>query len=104
MNVGPAHFAVLSALLFAIGLAGVTVHRNTIASVACLSVLFSGPLVAAVGFAETGDGSVPRLGDALGLFMVAALCAELLVGAAVAVLLWRRVDTADVEELVELDV
>lgn len=104
MNVGPAHFAVLSAVLFAIGLAGISIHRNTFASVACLSVLFSAPLVAAVGFAETGDGSVPRLGDALGLFIVAALCAELLVGGAVAALLWRRVETADTEELIELDV
>lgn len=103
MSVGPAHYAVLSAVLFAIGLCGVTVHRNVLAALASLSVLFSAPIIAAVGFAETGDGSMPRLGDALALFTLAALCAELIVGAAIAALLWRRSDTADMDELVELD-
>lgn len=103
MSVGPAHFAVLSAILFAIGLFGVTAHRNTIAALASLSVLFSAPVIAAAGFAETGDGAMPRLGDALALFTLAALCAELVIGGAVAALLWRRADTADIDELVELD-
>jgi NADH-quinone oxidoreductase subunit K len=103
MNVGPAHYAVLSAILFAIGLCGLTTHRNAVAGLASLSVLFSAPVVAAVGFAETGDGSMPRLGGALALAAVGALCAELLVGGGVAALLWRRAETADVDELVELD-
>lgn len=103
MNVGPAHYAVLSAILFAVGLAGVTVRRSSVAALASLSVLFSAPVVAAVGFAESGDGSTPRLGDALALFTLAALCAELIIGGAIAALLWRRAETADVDELDELD-
>jgi NADH-quinone oxidoreductase subunit K len=103
MNVGPAHYAVLSAILFAIGLFGVAARRNAIAALASLSVLFSAPVVAAVGVAESGGGSIPRLGDAMALFTLAALCAELIVGGAVAALLWRRSDTADLDELVELD-
>lgn len=103
MNVGPAHYAALSAILFAIGLFGVTAHRNTVTALASLSILFSAPIVAAAGFAESGDGSLPRLGDAFALFVLAALCAELVVGAAVAALVWRRSDTADLDEMVELD-
>jgi NADH-quinone oxidoreductase subunit K len=103
VNVGPAHYAVLSAVLFAIGLFGVTVHRNAVAALASLSVLFSAPVIAAVGFAESGNGSSPRLGDAVALFTLAALCAELIVGGAVAALLWRRAETADLDELDELD-
>jgi NADH-quinone oxidoreductase subunit K len=103
VNVGPAHYAVLSAALFAIGLFGVTVHRNAVAALASLSVLFSAPVIAAVGFAESGNGSSPRLGDAVALFTLAALCAELIVGGAVAALLWRRAETADLDELDELD-
>lgn len=103
MNVGPAHYAALSAILFAIGLFGVTARRNALIALASLSVLFSAPVIAAVGFAESGDGSVPRLGDALALFALAALCAELIVGGAVAALLWRRAETADLDEMVELD-
>lgn len=103
MNVGPAHYAVLSAVLFAIGVFGVSTRRNTLASLASLSVLFSAPVVLAVGFSQSGDGSVPRLGDALALFTLAALCAELVVGGAVAALLWRRSDSADLDEMTELD-
>jgi NADH-quinone oxidoreductase subunit K len=103
MSVGPAHYAVLSAILFAIGLFGVTARRSTMAAVASLSVLFSAPVIAAVGFAESGDGSLPRLGDALALVTLAALCAQLLVGGAATALLWRRIGAADTDELVELD-
>lgn len=103
MSVGPAHYAALSAVLFAIGIFGVTARRNVLAALASLSVLFSAPVVLAAGVAESGRGSLPRLGDALALFMVAGLCAELIVGAAVAALLWRRADTADLDEMAELD-
>jgi NADH-quinone oxidoreductase subunit K len=94
---------VLSAILFALGLFGVTARRNAVAALASLSVLFSAPVVAAVGFAETGTGSLPRLGDALALFTLAALCAELVVGGAVAALVWRRSETADLDEMTEAD-
>jgi NADH-quinone oxidoreductase subunit K len=103
VNVGPAHYAALSAILFAIGLFGVASRRSTMAALASLSVLFSAPVVAAAGFAESGRGSLPRLGDALALFTLAALCAELVVGGAVAALLWRRSDTADLDEMTEVD-
>ena len=103
MNVGPAHYAALSAILFAIGLFGVASRRSTMAALASLSVLFSAPVVAAAGFAESGHGSLPRLGDSLALFTIAALCSELVVGGAVAALLWRRSDTADLDEMTEVD-
>jgi NADH-quinone oxidoreductase subunit K len=103
MNIGPAHYAALSAILFAIGIFGVSTRRNTVAALASLSILFSAPVIAAAGFAESGDGSLPRLGDAFALFTLAALCAELVVGGAVAALVWRRSDTADLDEMVELD-
>jgi len=103
VSVGPAHYAALSAVLFAIGLFGVTARRSTLSALASLSILFSAPVVAAVGFAERGDGPLPRLGDAFALFTVAALCAQLIVGAAVATLVWRRSDTADLDEMVEND-
>lgn len=99
MTVGPAHYAALSAVLFAIGLLGVAARRSAVNAVGALSVLFSAPVVAAAGFAEAGGGSMPRLGDALALVTLAALCAELVVGAAVLALVWRRSDSVDLDEL-----
>jgi NADH-quinone oxidoreductase subunit K len=103
VNVGPAHYAALSAVLFAVGLFGVTTRRNVVTALASLSIVFSAPVILAVGYAEAGDGSLPRLGDALALFTLAALCAELLIGGAVAALVWRRSDTADLHEMGELE-
>lgn len=103
MTVGPAHFAVLSALLFAIGLYGVTARRSAAAALASLSVMFSAPVIATVGFAEAGSGVTPHLGDVLALVTLATLCAQLVVGSAVVALLCRRLDTADLDETTELE-
>lgn len=102
MNVGPAHYLVLSGLLFAIGLAGIAVRRSILGSLASLSILFSAPVIGAAGVAESGGGTLPHTGDALALFIIVALCAQLVIGAAVAALVWRRAESADLDDLSEL--
>lgn len=103
MTPGPAQYAVLSALLFAIGLFGVVCRRNSIAAIASLSIVFSAPVVAAVGVAQSGNGTYPPLGTAVGLVVITALCAQLLVGGAIAALVWRRSGTADLDELADTE-
>ncbi len=103
MNVGPAHYLVLSALVFGIGLFGVLSRRSVIAGLASLSLLFGAPVIGAVGVAESGSGFVPATGDVFALLIIVALCSQLVVGGAVAALVWRRADTADLDELSELD-
>lgn len=103
MSVGPAHYAALGAVLFAIGLYGVSARRSTVAAVASLSILLSAPVVVMVGVAEAGSGLLPRLGEAAALVTIAALCANLLVGGAVVALVWRRSDVADLDELIDED-
>ncbi|MDQ2960970.1 MAG: hypothetical protein M3R48_07975, partial [Candidatus Dormibacteraeota bacterium] len=70
---------------------------------ASLSILFSAPVVGAVGVAESGNGVIPHTGDAFALVMIAALCSQLVVGGAVVALVWRRAETADLDDLSELD-
>lgn len=103
MTVGSAHYLVLSGILFAIGLFGALARRTTVGSLASLSILLSAPIVGAVGVAEAGNPVLPQTGDAFALFIVAALCAQVLVGMGIAALLWRRSDTIDVDELSELE-
>jgi NADH-quinone oxidoreductase subunit K len=103
VSVGPAHYLVLSGILFAIGLFGVIARRNMLASLASLSILFSAPIIGAVGVAEAGNGVIPHIGDAFALVMVAALCSQLVLGGAVIALVWRRAETIDMDELSELD-
>ena len=103
MNVGPAAYLVLSAVLFGIGVVGVLVRRQLVASLAALSILFAAPLVGAVGVTDNGYGSQPHTGDAIGLFLVVALCAQLAVGGALAALVYRRSAVTDTDSLGDVD-
>ena len=90
MSIGPAHFAVLSAIVFAIGLYGVLARRNALHALLALVVLSLAPVIALVGFAHTGrGGATPPLGDVVGLSVV--------------LLLWRRTGTGDVEEFIDVE-
>jgi NADH:ubiquinone oxidoreductase subunit K len=105
MNVGPGHFAVLSAIVFALGLYGVLSRRNPLGLVMSMWVLFSAPVIALVGFTHTGRGAdQPPMGDALAFFAIVAVAAEGVLGVALALLLWRRGHEADGDELAEADV
>ena len=104
MNAGPAQFAILSAIIFSIGLYGVLVRRTTAGILMALVVLTSGPVIALVGFTHLGQSRVsPATGDALAFLAIVAAAAEGLAGAAVAALLWRRERTLDVDELAGIE-
>jgi len=104
MSIGPAHFAVLSAIVFAIGLYGVLARRNALHALLALVVLSLAPVIALVGFAHTGrGGATPPLGDALAFFALVTTGAIAVVGLSVVLLLWRRTGTGDVEEFIDVE-
>ncbi len=99
MSAGPGHFAVLSAIVFAIGLFGVIAHNNVLRSTLAVGVLFTAPLIALVGFAQAGlGGTEPPVGDAFALLSLLAIIGEVVAAAALASLVWRRTGSADVDE------
>jgi NADH-quinone oxidoreductase subunit K len=104
VSIGPAHFAVLSAILFAVGLYGVLARRNALHVVVALVVLLTAPAVALVGFAHTGRGGAgPPLGDALAFFAMVTTGAVAALGLSLVLLVWRRTGTADIDELVDVE-
>jgi len=104
VSVGPAHFAVLGAILFAVGLYGVLARRNALHVVLALIVLLTAPVVALVGFAHSGGGGAgPPLGDALAFFALVSTAGLAVVGLSVVLLLWRRTGTADIEEFIDVE-
>jgi len=104
MNVGPGHFAVLSALIFAIGLFGVVSRTDTLGELMALVVLFTAPLIALVGFAQTGQGgSAPPLGNAFAVLALLSIVAEAIAAGAVAMLVWRRLASSELDDLVDVD-
>jgi NADH-quinone oxidoreductase subunit K len=98
MTIGPGHYAVLSAIVFTLGLYGVLTRANLFAILIALVLLFAAPVIALVGFAA----ALP-LGDALAFLAVLASAAEALVGVGIAFLLWRRIGSSDRDDLVDVE-
>jgi NADH-quinone oxidoreductase subunit K len=89
-------YLVISVLLFAIGLAGVVVRRNTLVVFMCLEMMLVASTLALVAFSRfngTMDGNV------FVFFILTVAAAEVAVGLAIIVALFRRRQTVQLNEL-----
>ena len=92
-------YIILSAFIFAIGLAGVMSRRNPLVILLCLELMLNAGNLALIAFARmwgNGDGQVFAL-----IVMVVAAC-EVTIGLGLIVGLYRRRVPIDVDETVEL--
>lgn len=96
MTVGLYHFLMLAGLLFAIGFLGVLLRKNTLVIYMCLELMLVASTIALVAFSRfngTMDGNV------FVFFILTVAAAEVAVGLALIVALFRRRQTVQVEEL-----
>jgi NADH-quinone oxidoreductase subunit K len=96
---GLEHYLVVSALLFCLGLMGVVLRRNLLVIYMSLELMLNAAnlaLVAASRFVGNLDGQV------MVFFVVTVAAAEVAVGLALIVALYRRRQTAHVEDLTAL--
>ena len=92
-------YIVLSAFIFAIGLAGVLTRRNPLVILLCLELMLNAGNLALIAFSRmwgNGDGQVFAL-----IVMVVAAC-EVTVGLGLIVALYRRRIPIDVDEVAEM--
>jgi NADH-quinone oxidoreductase subunit K len=91
----------LSALLFAIGLTGVMVRRNVIVIFMCLELMLTAANLSLVAFSRYGavDGTPAYDAQVLVFFIVTVAAAEVAVGLAIIVALYRARQTTDVAEM-----
>ncbi len=97
--VGLQHYLVLSFLLFALGLMGVMLRRNLLVIYMSLELMLNAANLALVAFSrftENLDGQV------FVFFIITVAAAEVSVGLALIVALYRRRQTAHVEDLTAL--
>ena len=94
---GPAAFAVLSALILVIGLAGVASRRHPASQLACLGVALMAPVIAAAGFGTGGPTTDSPFGDAVAAIAAVTLAVVLLIGGATLLLLRRRAGDIDLD-------
>jgi NADH-quinone oxidoreductase subunit K len=99
MTIDLNHYLLLSALLFAVGFLGVLLRRNTLVVYMCLELMLNASTLAAVAFSRfngTMDGNV------FVFFIITVAAAEVAVGLAIIVSLFRLRHTVQLEELTSL--
>ncbi len=96
MEPGLQAFLTVAGILFAIGFAGVLLHKNTLIIYMCLEIMLSACTLALVAFSRfygTMDGAL------FVFFIITVAAAEVAVGLAIIVALYRRRSTVQVDEL-----
>ena len=99
MNVGLEHYLVVSAVLFALGLLGVITRRNILVIYMSLELMLNAANLALVAFSRFNDNLD---GQVMVFFIITVAAAEVAVGLALIVALFRRRQTTHVEDLTTL--
>lgn len=102
-----AHYLIFSAILFAVGLAGVLIRRNILVVFMSLELMLTAANVSLVAFsrAQGVDGIPVYDAQALALFIMAVAAAEVAVGLALIVAMFRArrsVDSSTLNTLKDL--
>lgn len=97
-------YLLVSGLLFAIGLAGVVARRNIIIVFMCLELMLSAANLSLVAFSRfnTVNGLPDYNGQMLVFFVITVAAAEVAVGLAIIVALYRARQTIHTDELTSL--
>jgi NADH-quinone oxidoreductase subunit K len=99
MNVGLEHYLVVSALLFAIGLFGVIVRRNLLVMYMSLELMLNAANLALVAFSRFTNNLD---GQVFVFFIITVAAAEVAVGLALIVALYRKRQITHVEDLTSM--
>lgn len=89
-------FLCLSAVLFAIGAIGVLTKRNAIIVLMCIELMLNAANINLVAFSAYGGDLV---GQVFAVFTIAVAAAEVAVGLAIVMTLYKARDTVNVDEV-----
>jgi len=92
-------YLVLSGIIFAIGAGGVLLRRSPLAILMCVELMWNAAniaLIAAARYWGSAEGHV------LAFLVITVAAAEVAIGLAIIVLLFRKKDAADVDDLQSL--
>ncbi|MGV3755271.1 MAG: NADH-quinone oxidoreductase subunit NuoK [Verrucomicrobiota bacterium] len=99
MQVGLEHYLVVSALLFCLGLLGVILRRNVLIMYMSLELMLNAANLALVAMSRFNDN---LNGQVMVFFIITVAAAEVAVGLALIVALYRRRQSAHVEDLTSM--
>jgi NADH-quinone oxidoreductase subunit K len=93
--VNPTNYLVLSSLLFSIGAVGVLLRRNALVVFMCVELMFNASNLAFVTFART-TGTLD--GQVTAFFVMVVAAAEVVVGLAIIMMIYRSRRSASVDD------
>lgn len=98
MTIGLNHFLVLSAILFCIGLYGALAKRNAVAILMCIELMLNAVNIALVAFSRY---TVPQLltGQVFAIFVMTVAAAEVAIGLAIIIAVYRSRKTVNVDKI-----
>ena len=89
------HYLVLSAILFSLGVLGVLVRRNALIVFMCVEMMLNASNLAFVAFAQQ-NGNL--YGQTIAFFVMVVAAAEVVVGLAIIVTIYRTRRSASADE------
>ena len=95
MRVGPGAYLLLSALLFTIGAVGVLVRRNAVVVFMCIELMLNAVNLTLITFARI-NGTLD--GQIMAFFVMVVAAAEVVVGLAIIMSIFRTRRTASVDD------
>jgi NADH-quinone oxidoreductase subunit K len=98
------HYLIVSALLFSLGMAGVILRRNILIIFMCLEMMLSAANLALVGFSRfpVSMGLPDYEAQSFVFFTITVAAAEVAVGLAIIVALFRTRQSVEVEAITKL--
>jgi NADH-quinone oxidoreductase subunit K len=96
MRVGPGAYLLVSAILFAIGVAGVLIRRNAIVVFMCIELMLNAVNLSFITFAKN-NGSLD--GQVLAFFVMVVAAAEVVVGLGILVAIFRKRSSTSVDDI-----
>ena len=99
MQIGLEHYLIVSGLLFSLGMLGVIMRRNLLVVYMCLELMLNAANLALVALSHF-NGNLN--GQIMVFFIITVAAAEVAVGLALIVALYRKRQTAHVEDLTSL--
>ena len=99
MSIGLEHYLVVSGILFSLGLLGVIARRNLIIIYMGLELMLNAANLALVAFSRYQNN---LNGQIMVFFIITVAAAEVAVGLALIVALYRKRQTAHVEDLTSM--
>ena len=96
MAIPTEHLMILSLILVAVGIAGVLIRRNVIIILMSIELILNAANINFVAFSRQWNNLV---GQIFGVFNIAIAAAEVAVGLAIVISLFRNRETVNVDEM-----